>query len=76
MPVKPYSLVVNAEFLPKVCGKCGRAMVDDSKVVGHDRETGAPIKQIAVRCPKGRNDSGHQAFLVVPVPPAVAQPNS
>ena len=70
----PYGAVETAADLPKFCGKCGRPMRDDSHATGYSRLNGAPLVAIAVRCPKGRFDSGHEAFIVSRRPPPSPPP--
>ena len=66
--IVPHRAVETPADLPKFCGKCGRQMRDDSHTIGYSRRTGAVISVEAVRCPKGRFDSGHEAFIVMPRP--------
>ena len=69
-----YGLVEMAAELPAFCGVCGLSMNSDDHVSGYDRKTGLPIREVAVRCPRGRFDDGHEAFLVSPRPKAPAPP--
>ena len=66
----PYEPVERASDFPRFCGACGREMIPDDHVIGYDRHSGAPRLAAAVRCPKGRFNTRHEAFIVAPRPPA------
>ena len=64
----PYKPVETEADLPKFCGVCGRATVPEKRRGRFDRATGQADPVAAVRCPMGRFDSGHEAFVVSPAP--------
>ena len=66
--VNPYMPVETEADLPKFCGVCGLATVPDLRNGWFDRMTGQGNLVPAVRCPKGRCDDGHEAFVVSPAP--------
>ena len=70
----PYRPVETAADFPKFCGVCGRALVNDDHRGWFDRWTGAPSTVRAVRCPKGRFDTCHEAYVVSPRPPIATPP--
>ncbi len=77
--INPYRPVETAADLPRFCGKCGRPMrpVKPALLEGvFDRWTGVRrVPPVAVQCPKGRFDDGHEAFIVSPRPaPSVPPP--
>lgn len=74
MWINPYLPVENESEFPRFCGKCGREMVNDDHLGGYDRTTGQRLSLRAVRCPKGRWDQKHEAYLVAPRPGPVPMP--
>lgn len=72
--ISPYLPVETLADLPAFCGVCGRPTQPDNVRTRHDRDTGRPRFAEAVRCPKGRFDDGHEAFIVSPRPAPVAPP--
>lgn len=72
--INPHLPVETAAELPKFCGVCGRAMAEDRVKLGHNRQTGQRIEIAGVKCPKGRFDNHHEAYVVSPRPVSPPMP--